>query len=167
MSTVAAPRAVPGRGRVLRPALVALVVAACAATAHTAAGGDASAPASAGVAAGAALAAVLLRGRRLTTGQLLGLLGLGQVALHLAQPTASHDLAMVSAHAAATLASLLVLRHAEDSWWALADRVVAVLRLRVVGGPQPSAPTVVVRSSARRGRLVLRVVPGRAPPAWG
>jgi hypothetical protein len=158
---------VTGVGRLVRPALVALVVAGCAATAHTAAGGEASLVATAAVAAAAGLVATLLRGRRLTSGQVLGLLALGQVGLHLAEPASTHDLAMVSSHAAATLASLLVLRHAEDFWWALADRVVGTLHLRALPVPVPSAPGVLVRPSSRRGRLVLRVVPGRAPPAWG
>lgn len=165
------PRSAFARGRsgaparVVRSALVATVVAACATSAHVAAGGRVGPDVVAALALGAALAALALTGRRLTSGQLLGLLGLGQAALHvLGSPAAGHDASMLAAHGAATLASLLVLRHAEDVWWSATERVVASLRLRALTPVGVPRRVVVARPAAGRGRSVWPAVQGRAPP---
>jgi hypothetical protein len=152
---------------VLRPALVGLTVAGCAATAHHAAGGVVAPAAVVLVGVAGVMAAVLLRGRRLTSGQLLGLLALGQMMLHVAGPAAPHDVSMVSAHGTATVACLLALRHAEDFWWSLADHVTATLGIRAAAAPAPGAPAVLGRPSRRRGRPVAHGDRGRAPPVRG
>lgn len=151
--------------RAARSALVSGVVVACATLAHVGAGGAVGAEAVAGLAAVSTLVALVLTGRRLTTGQLLGLLVLGQVGLHvLGTPAGSHDAAMALSHAAATLASLLVLRHGEDLWWSATERVVAVLRVRAVAPARPSARPVVSVPATPGGRTAWRAVQGRAPP---
>lgn len=148
--------------RAARSALVSGVVQACATLAHVGAGGAVGAEAVAGL---AAVSTLVLTGRRLTTGQLLGLLLLGQVGLHvLGTPAGSHDAAMALSHAAATLASLLVLRHGEDLWWSATERVVAVLRVRAVAPARPSARPVVSVPATPGGRTAWRAVQGRAPP---
>jgi hypothetical protein len=153
---------------VLRPALVGAVVAACAALAHGLAGGDVTPTAVLVVGAGAGFAARAVAGRRLSTGQLLGLLLLGQVALHLlAVAPAGHDLTMVLAHVTATLASLLVLRHAEDLWWWVADAVVGGLRTPGVVPVPGSARLLPATAVVRHGDRLAGRVGGRAPPRTG
>lgn len=151
--------------RLMRSALVGVLVAGCAVGAHLVAGGTVSPAPVAGVALGAGVAAGALARRRLTTGQLFGLLLLGQVALHLlAAQDAPHTLTMVAAHGVATLVSLVALRRAEDLWWCVADAIRDVLapRGRVA---IPRHRRVLPAAAARQAGLrVTRRAGGRAPP---
>ncbi|WP_156368042.1 hypothetical protein [Aeromicrobium sp. Leaf291] len=152
--------------RALRSVLVGLTVALCGATAHVGAGGEVGAGALLTVAVVASATTALLAGRRLTTGQLVGLLALGQVGLHvLGSGSGPHDASMVLTHVVATGVSLLALRHAEDLWWRLADAVGDVLAVPQVV-PVPVVDHVVrVTATVHRGRRVVRTVRSRAPPS--
>lgn len=151
--------------RAFRSVLVGLAVALCGATAHVGAGGQVGVAALVAVGVVASVMTAVLAGRRLTTGQLLGLLALGQVGLHvLGSGSGPHDAAMVMTHAVATGLSLVALRHAEDLWWRLADAVGDVLRVPHVVAVPVVEHVVRVRTAAYRGRRVVRTVRDRAPP---
>lgn len=116
----------PGAGpvRLVRSTAAALACVVTAATGHLAAGGMFGATAALTTFGGAATIAWLLSGRRLTTGQLVGLLVLCQVAVHLG---ASGDMRMsawmIAAHVAATAVSALALDRGEAFVWQLAERL--------------------------------------------
>ena len=155
----------------VRASGVALVCTVLAAGAHLTAGGRASASVVIAVFFGTLLAAAGLAKRHLTTGQLLGLLLLGQVVVHLVCAPAhgaSSDAMMVGAHVAGTALSAWLLRHGEDALWTLAERLGLrpgeVTSLVAVAPRRPAgAPVVPVR--ARRRVLLSHVIEGRGPPA--
>lgn len=163
-------RPVSGAPRALRAALAGGVVTLCAATAHVVARGELTAPVVLGVLAGSTLVAHLLAGHRLETSQLLGLLLLGQAAMHVTAATAADapgDAAMLTAHLAATAASLLVLRHGEDAWWRVAEHLGLRAAAKVVVAPSVPPPAAPVDSWTHLGPSLLHlahVMQGRAPP---
>jgi len=149
----AAMRAVDRPVRLVRATATALVCVTAAAVGHHAAGGALPAGAVLAVFAGSAAVAWLLTARRVTPGQLLGLLALCQIGVHLG--TSSDEMtmgtAMIAAHVAATLASVVVLAHGERFVWELAQhlglRVVPLLRRAfAVPSLRPPVPAVAPRS---------------------
>jgi hypothetical protein len=113
--------------RTLRGAAAALLVTALAAGAHLSAGGRAHPELLLAVLVGAWVVATALAFRRLTTGQLVGLLVLGQVAVHMlgaTQTATGHDGTMLLAHVTGTAVSAWALRCGEDVLSNVADRLV-------------------------------------------
>jgi len=156
--------------RLARAGSAALVCTGLAAGAHVLVGGRASAGSLVLVLLGTWMVAAAISDRRLTTAQLVGLLLLGQAVTHAASPPAGmgHEAAMLAAHLLGTLLSTLLLRHAEDALWTLADRV-ALRAVRVLATMTPTprrpAPVPVVSLCSHRPVLLTHVVEGRGPPA--
>jgi hypothetical protein len=126
---------------------------AAAATGHASAGGTLSGAAVLTTFAGAAAVAWLLSARRVTPGQLLGLLILCQVCVHLGCATGEMRMTvpMVAAHVIATAASAVALARGEAFVWQLAERLgirVAPNRLEVAPIPswRPLTPVIATRS---------------------
>lgn len=116
--------------RAARSVAVALVCTLTAAIGHASAGGEVPPTALLLVLGGAAAIAWLLSARRVTPGQLVGLLLLCQIAVHLGCSSGemTMSLAMIAGHVAATAVSALALARGEAFVWQLAER----LGLRVV-----------------------------------
>lgn len=162
-------RPLDGSVRLLRSLAAALVCVAAAAAGHLAAGGPLPAVAVLAVLAGASGVAWLLSVRRITPGQLVGLLVLCQVGVHLGAmgQHATMGAGMIGAHVLATAVSALVLARGEQFVWQLADRLGLVpVALRIVALATPvERPPVVAPAvrSLRDVRLVhSRVL--RGPP---
>ena len=139
--------------RLVRSTAAALACVAAAAVGHTGAGGTIGPVAVITTFAGAAAIAWLLSARRVTPGQLLGLLILCQVCVHLGCSTGemSMSASMLAAHAAATAASALMLARGEAFVWQLAERLglrVDPHGLEVAPVPswRPLPPVVATRS---------------------
>ncbi|MET0467505.1 MAG: hypothetical protein ABWZ87_02060 [Aeromicrobium sp.] len=148
-----AMRAVDRPVRGVRSLAAALVCVTAAAAGHHSAGGALPAEAVLAVFTGSAAVAWLLSSRRVTPGQLLGLLVLCQIVVHIA--TASDEMVMgagmLLAHVAATAVSLVALSRGEALVWHLAERLGLRLRplLRlatVVPSVRPALAVVVTRS---------------------
>jgi hypothetical protein len=119
---------------------------------------------------GAAAIAWLLSARRVTPGQMVGLLVLCQVGVHLGCSTGdmTMSVAMIAGHVAATAVSVLALARGEAFVWQLAKR----LGLRVAAPLVPVAPIPFWRPAtpvARTGSLQdVRLVHSRierGPPS--
>lgn len=118
-------------------------------------------PATAAVAVFAGTAPIVwfLSSRRITPGQLIGLLVLCQTAVHLGAPHADMSMgpSMIAGHLAATALSALVLARGERFVWHLAQRLgLRLAPLLDVVLPVPSVrrlPAVVVPRSLRDIRL--------------
>lgn len=155
--------------RLGRSAAAAVVCTVLAAGAHVTGGGHAPVAALVGVLlAGWALTAALA-GRRLTTGQLVGLLVLAQVAVHVfsvSAPQPAGGGAMLAVHLLGTLLSALVLRRGEDVLWATAERLV--LRwaplLRATRQRFERGRAAWCRTDRRVARVVAGGVWSRGPP---
>ena len=120
--------------------------------------------------AGATLVAWLLSARRVTPGQLVGLLILCQVCVHLGCSSGemAMPLSMLAAHLVATATSAAALAHGEAFVWQLAERLglrVAPHDLRALTGPswRPAAPIVSTRVLHDLGLAHSRVE--RGPPS--
>ena len=131
--------------RLVRSAAVALVCSVTAAVAHLSAGGEIPASSFAILFVAASAVAWLVAARRVTPGQLVGLLLLCQVSVHLGCSMGSMEMsfAMLATHAAATVASAAILTRGESFVWTVAER----LGLRLLPGP-----------------VVVAAVPGAAVP---
>ena len=169
--TVLADALRPASGpiRLLRAVAGALVCVAAAAVGHLGAGGTLAPSAVVVVFAGSGLVSWLLAARRVTTGQLTGLLLLCQVLVHLATPSGEMTMSalMVAGHLAATLVSVLLLSRGERLVWRLAEhlglRMAPLLSAwpttPVVPGFTPHAEPVVLR-----GTLQVSTIWTRGPP---
>ncbi len=152
-----------------RALAASVVVALCGGGAHVLAGGQlASWMLPALVAAAFPVAHLAARGR-LGTGQLLGLLLLGQAVVHGVAGHGSEDgAAMLAAHGLATALSLLLVRRGEDAWWRIADALVTFTS-RVLLTACGTVPPRTIRVGDVAWFPVLRtLVTGlgeRAPPA--
>jgi hypothetical protein len=115
--------------RLVRSIAAALVCVVAASAGHLSGGGAMPAVAAAAVFAGAVPVAWFLSSRRITPGQMIGLLVLCQVGVHLGAPHADMSMgpAMLVGHVVATLASAAVLARGEHFVWELAR----LLRLRL------------------------------------
>lgn len=137
--------------RLARSLAVALVCVTAAALGHHTAGGFLPVPAVLAVFSGSAAVAWLLSVRRVTPGQLLGLLVLCQTGVHLTAsgPEMSMGAGMVMGHVAATAVSALVLARGERFVWQLADRLGLRLAplLHVTAPFTGRRPTIPVRST--------------------
>ncbi len=146
-------RPAAGPIRLVRSAAAALACVAVAATGHATAGGTLGAVAVLATFVGAAAVAWLLSARRVTPGQIVGLLILCQVCVHLGGSTDEMRMsaAMIAAHVAATAISALALARGEAFVWQLAERLglrVHAHGLDVAAIPtwRPLAPVVAPRS---------------------
>jgi hypothetical protein len=139
--------------RLVRSSAAALVCVTAAAAGHHTAGGPLPGGAVLAVFGTSLAVAWLLSARRITAGQLLGLLVLCQVAVH--GGTASDEMVMgagmLAAHAVATVVSVVALAYGEAFAWHVAERLA--LRLApllclpaVVPSARPSAAVVAPRS---------------------
>lgn len=146
-------RAVDPPIRLVRATAAALVCVTAAATGHHTAGGALPAGAVLTVFAASAAVAWLLSARRITPGQLLGLLALCQICVHLG--TSSDEMtmgaAMIAGHVAATAVSVAVLAHGERFVWELASRLALrplplLRRTFAVPSLRPLIPVVAPRS---------------------
>lgn len=111
--------------RLARSLAVALVCVATATVAHQAAGGTMSAEGVTAVFGGSAAVAWLLSARRVTPGQLIGLLVLCQIGVHLAAASSEMSMGagMLAGHVVATAVSAVVLARGERFVWQLAERL--------------------------------------------
>ena len=118
-------RPASGPVRLVRSTAAALACVATAATGHATAGGTLGATSVLATFAGAAAVAWLLSARRVTPGQMVGLLVLCQVVVHLGGSTGEMQmsLTMIVAHVAATAVSALALARGEAFVWHLAERL--------------------------------------------
>ena len=149
----------PGIGviRLVRSAAVALVCTATAAFAHLSAGGMIPAPAFTTLFCAAWVVAWCVSVRRLTPGQLVGLLVLCQIAVHLSCSMESMQMstAMLATHVAATAISALVLARGEMFVWRMAERLaLRLLPHTLVFLPVPSRVELVPVSVTRSRRDV-------------
>ncbi|MCR1981134.1 hypothetical protein NSA53_02620 [Cellulosimicrobium cellulans] len=172
----------PGAGvlRGVRVLLLAAAVVGLSVVAHGLAGGTDPGAVPLGVLA--VLTAVAVRPltrREVGLPRLLGLLGAGQLVLHVvfdrcaalspadaaAHAHSSSPLAMLGAHAVATLAVALVLRYGDAVLWRLWTWLAG---RRVPGRPRrlvvPAAPPAVGALPTVRDLLVRGAAPGRGPP---
>lgn len=139
--------------RLVRSTAAALACVTAAAIGHHSAGGALPAGAVLAVFAGSAAVAWLLSARRVTPGQLLGLLVLCQVFVHV---SASSDemvmgAGMLAGHVAATGVSLGLLAYGESFVWHVAERLglrlAPLLRPVVtIASVRPQLPVVAPRS---------------------
>ena len=111
--------------RLIRSLAIGVFCTATATFAHLSAGGEIAAPAAVVVFASASAVAWALSSRRVTPGQLVGLLVLCQLFVHLgcSMGTMNMSTAMLATHAGATAISALVLARGEAFIWQLAQRL--------------------------------------------
>lgn len=150
---VVVPRAGDRAVRLVRSVGAALVCTVTAAIGHLAGGGRVPAPAAAACFAGAGVVAWLLSSRRITPGQLVGLLVLCQVCVHLGCSASDMTMsaAMIAMHVLATTVSATVLARGESFVWQLAERLgLRALTAAVAAEPIPcwslSVPVVTTRT---------------------
>jgi hypothetical protein len=155
--------------RIARCVAAALVCVLAAAVGHVAAGGPLPALGAAAVFAGATPVAWLLSSRRVTPGQLTGLLILCQVCVHLAAPHGDMSMGpgMVLGHALATVVSAAVLARGERFVWTLAERLglgLAPLLRTVVAILSVRPPLAVVAPRSLRDVRLAHSRSLRGPP---
>lgn len=130
--------------RLVRSATAAAVSVALAVAGHLFGGGAVASGTLLAVAFVAIFAATLrLSSRQLTTGQIVGLLLLGQAAVHVGcafgSTAATFGATMLVGHAIATALTAAALVYGERCLWAMADsfglRTLGMLRLRAVATP--------------------------------
>jgi hypothetical protein len=147
-----------------------LACVATAAVGHASAGGTIGSTAVIAAFGGAAAIAWLLSARRVTPGQLTGLLILCQVCVHLGCSTGEMRMSssMLIAHAAATAISALLLARGEAFVWQLAERLgLRATAMDLELAPIPSlrpVPLVPTTRSLRDIRLTHSRVE-RGPPS--
>lgn len=139
--------------RLVRATAAALACVATAAVGHASAGGTIGSTAVVAAFGGSAAIAWLLSARRVTAGQLVGLLLLCQVCVHLGCSTGEMRMpaSMLMAHVAATAVSALLLVRGEAFVWQLAEHLglcVTVLDLELASIPslRPVRPVPAARS---------------------
>ena len=163
-------RPAAGPVRLVRSTAAALACVAAAATGHALAGGTIGAAALLATFGGAAAVAWLLSARRVTPGQLVGLLILCQVCVHLGCSTGEMRMSasMIAGHVAATAISALALARGEAFVWQLAERLglrVTPLELRIAAVPSwRTLPPVIATRSLQDVRLAHSRVE-RGPPS--
>lgn len=152
-------RPAAGPVRLVRSTAAALACVATAATGHASVGGTISATAISTTFAGSAAIAWLLSARRVTPGQLVGLLILCQVVIHFGCSTGEMTMSgsMVAGHVVATAISALALARGEAFVWQLAERlglraIAPELRVAPIPSWRP-LPAVVARRSLHDVRL--------------
>ena len=166
---VAAARVVDWPLRLVRSVAAALVCTLTAALGHLAGGGVIPTEAALIVFAGAALVAWLLSARRVTGGQLVGLLVLCQVCVHFGgSMSAMHMSAlMVATHVVATIVSAALLTRGESFVWHVAERlglraVAALVRAHAIPTARPMA--LVHQSHSLTNALLAHSRIERGPP---
>lgn len=139
--------------RLVRSVAAALVCVSAAAAGHHQAGGALPAAAVIAVFAGSAIIAWVLSARRITSGQLVGLLVLCQVGVHLTASASDMVMGpgMLVGHVVATGFSVVVLARGERFAWQLAERlalrVAPLIRaFAVVAARRVALPVVITRT---------------------
>jgi hypothetical protein len=139
--------------RIVRSTAAALACVATAAAGHASAGGTIGSAAVLTTFAGAAAISWLLTARRVTPGQLVGLLIRSQVWVHIGCSTGEMSMtaSMIVAHAAATVASAWTLARGEAFVWQLADRLglragAHGFEVALVPSWRPAPPVLATRS---------------------
>lgn len=155
--------------RIARSLSAALVCVVTAAVGHLSAGGTIPATAVVAAFAGSAGIAWLLSARRVTSGQLVGLLVLCQVGVHLGDSTAGMRMSttMIAAHLVATAVSALALSRGEAFAWQLAERLgLRVAPHELIGTSIPfwRAPTPVVATRSIHDAHLAHTRVERGPP---
>ncbi|MDX6232385.1 MAG: hypothetical protein QOH68_1369 [Nocardioidaceae bacterium] len=156
--------------RLVRSTAAALACVATAAVGHAAAGGTIGSTAVVAAFGGAAVIAWLLSARRVTPGQLTGLLILCQVCVHLVCSTGEMRMSpsMLIAHAAATTVSALLLARGEAFVWQLAERLglcVAALDLELAPVPSLRPVQLVPATRSLRDVRLTHSRVERGPPS--
>lgn len=156
----------PGSGviRLARSAAVALVCTATAAFAHLSAGGVIPAYAVTILVFAAVAVAWLVSVRRVTPGQLVGLLMLCQICVHLGCAMDSMEMPapMLATHAFATAISALALAKGEAFVWRVAERLALRLRPHVIQFAPIATRVMVVPVTLARSRRDVRLAYSRA-----
>jgi hypothetical protein len=165
----AAAHAVEWPLRLVRSVSAALVCTVTAALGHLAGGGAIPTETALIAFVGAALIAWILSARRVTGGQLVGLLVLCQVGVHFGSSASSMNMStvMLATHVVATIVSALLLTRGEALVWHLAERlglraVPALLDVRLVPAARPLGP--VHRSRSLTNVLLAHSRVERGPP---
>jgi hypothetical protein len=143
--------------RLVRSVSAALVCTFTAALGHLAGGGVIPTEAASVVFLAAALVAWLLSARRVTVGQLVGLLVLCQVCVHFGSSSMNMSALMVATHVVATIVSTVLLTRGEALVWRLAERfgLRAVPALTAAGPARPARPMAPVHRSRSLTNLLL------------
>ncbi|AWB92457.1 hypothetical protein [Aeromicrobium chenweiae] len=161
-------RPLGGPVRLARSLAAALTCVVAAATGHLTAGGTMPAASVAAVFVAAATVAWLLSARRVTPGQLVGLLTLCQVGVHLSGSTGDMVMSapMVAGHVAAVAVSALLLARGETLVWRLAERLAlrGHASIVVVGPPHAAVPRPLVAPRALHDVRLAHSRSVRGPP---
>lgn len=150
--------------RLVRSLAIALLCTATAAFAHLSAGGIVPGSAVAILFLGATAVAWGVSARRVTTGQLVGLLVLCQIIVHLTCSMGSMDMSgsMLATHVAATALSALALARGEAFVWRVAERLGLRLRPHLVLFELVPARAELVPVTTTRSRHDVRLTYSRA-----
>lgn len=155
--------------RLVRAVAAAVVCVVTATGVHVAMGGAASAASVAVVLAGVVAVAYALGGRRLTGGQMTGLLLLAQAVVHTSGGSMEvGGPAMVAGHVVATAVSAVVLTRGEAACWRLVELLgLGVVRLLSDVRPLPATARLAAIDAHPRPVLAVRRTPRvlRGPPA--
>ncbi|MRJ77376.1 hypothetical protein GEV29_12585 [Aeromicrobium sp. SMF47] len=145
-------RPLGGPVRLARSLAAALTCVGAAATGHVGSGGPMPAASVVVVFAGAATIAWLLTARRVTPGQMVGLLTLCQVGVHLSGSSGDMVMSpqMIGGHAAAVAVSALLLARGEALAWRLAERLGLRAHTTVVVTGLPHAPVALPSFAPRQ-----------------
>lgn len=163
-------RAAGRPARAARSVAAALACVTASAVGHLCAGGQLSAAAVLAVFAGGAAITWLLSARRVTAGQITGLLVLCQAGVHLGGSDAAMtmDATMLLAHVAATAVSAVTLARGERFVWHLAERLglrLAPLLRASALVPSVRVPVPVLAPRSHDGVLLAHSRSLRGPPA--
>lgn len=155
----------PGVGsvRLVRSLAIALLCTATAAFAHLLAGGLVPGSAVAILFLSATAVAWVVSARRVTTGQIIGLLVLCQIVVHLTCSMGSMDMSgsMLATHVAATALSALALARGEAFVWRVAERLGLRLRPHLLGFVPVPLRVELVPVTVARSRRDVRLAHSR------
>ncbi len=141
-----------GLVRLVRSLVIGVFCTATATFAHVSAGGEIAAVAAVIVFAGASAVAWALSSRRVTPGQMVGLLVLCQLCVHLGCSMGTMNMSawMLATHATATAVSALALAWGEAFVWRLAQQLAIRLRPTVISvALVPSHPALMPAAAPR------------------
>ncbi len=156
-------RPATGSVRLVRSFTIAALCAATAASAHIVAGGEVPVSAVMVLFVGASAVAWLVASRRVTSGQIVGLLLLCQVVVHLtcSMGSMAMSLTMLAMHAVATAVSALVLARGERFVWRVAERLGLRARPHLPGFLAVPSRTELVPIAVVRSLQDLRLAHSR------
>ncbi|MDR7086868.1 hypothetical protein J2X11_001707 [Aeromicrobium panaciterrae] len=159
-----AMRPAVGSLRLVRSLVIALLCTATAAIAHLSAGGIVPGFAVVTLFLGAGAVSWVVSSRRVTTGQMVGLLVLCQICVHLGCSMGSMNMSalMATTHIAATAVSALALARGEAFVWRVAARLGLRLRPHVLGFVPVPSRVELVPVTVTRSRHDVRLAHSRA-----